>query len=894
MTQEFSVAWPELSRYLDQVLELDGEARQEFLRDLDTREPAISAQIRAALIDLEDLDARNFLTRGGAAPTPSATLAGQALGAYTLDRQIGHGGMGTVWLAHRHDGRYEGRVAIKLLNSAYVGHPWEQRFVREGSVLARLQHPNIAHLIDAGVGTGSQPYLVLEYVEGVRIDQYCEAHDLDIDNRIRLFLDVLAAVAHAHTNLIVHRDLKPSNILVTNDGVVKLLDFGVAALLTAANEATSDALTRNVAVGLTPEYAAPEQLLREPITTATDVYALGLVLFVLLAGRHPASPEGKTAAELMRMTLDTEPPRASDIATDIPRGRVLRGDLDNIIAMTLRKNPAERYTTVEMFAQDLRRYLALEPVVARPSSLGYRAGKFVRRHRGSIAASAAVVMILIAAVVTTTSGMIEARHQRDVAQYQSRRAESSSAFMQTLLLSEGGGPQAHPLTYIERIELGVDLLHKQYRDDPPFMGRMLVELAGFLRDDNEIARANALYDEAERIGREHNDPELIAFTQCNRAYGEASAGTREGVLERVLEGQHLLDGMPDADDVLRSNCMMAEARFHQRGNDDVRAEEIMKAALKLLEDTNNTHTQSYVSQLSDLGSIYLARNQPAEVLRIARLGGEIHEKNGRGATSARLVARQNEAVALTAMGEVKAAFEQRKVIMQRVAELETPGQEPFAYPVNYATALLRMNQPTEALQAMDGVVERARKADNPFVLTNTQIVKGWALLDLGRIDEAEQLLTEADTLASGGRNRAAMAQAEALRARLDLARKDPAAAKRHSDAALEAAGYRTEKPVRPLARTLIIAAEVAMAQNATAEAAIYAKDALTIGEAVAQGPDTSADVGEALLWLGKVALAKGDKAQAKPMLERAVRSLTNGIGADNALTQEAQALLSSL
>ena len=223
--------------------------------------------------------------------------------------------MGTVWLAHRSDGRYEGRVAVKVLNAALLGRPTEQRFVREGSVLARLRHPNIAQLIDAGVAPSGQPYLVLEYVDGERIDRYAEARSLSVEARVRLFLDVLAAVAHAHVRLVVHRDLKPTNILVTQDGVVKLLDFGIAALLGAED----GELTREVDPALTPEYAAPEQLLGHPVTTATDVYALGLVLFVLLTGKHPFAPEGKSGPELARATLEQQTPRPSRFPTSCAR-----------------------------------------------------------------------------------------------------------------------------------------------------------------------------------------------------------------------------------------------------------------------------------------------------------------------------------------------------------------------------------------------------------------------------------------------------------------------------------------------------------------------------------------------------------------------------------------------
>src|SRR5687767_3482990 len=254
--------WHEISARLDEALDLDEPARTEWLKQLEAREPAIAQAVRALIAEQEGLAKQPLLGEGRtAAGLSRGGLSGQQLGAYTLDSVLGHGGMGTVWLAHRSDGRYEGRVAVKLLNAALMGQPTEQRFVREGSVLAKLRHPNIAHLIDAGVAPSGQPYLVLEYVKGEHIDRYAKQHDLSVDARVRLFLDVLAAVAHAHTHLIVHRDIKPSNILVTSDGVVKLLDFGIATLLGPGDAG----LTREVDPGLTPEYAAPEQLLKQPV-----------------------------------------------------------------------------------------------------------------------------------------------------------------------------------------------------------------------------------------------------------------------------------------------------------------------------------------------------------------------------------------------------------------------------------------------------------------------------------------------------------------------------------------------------------------------------------------------------------------------------------------------------
>ena len=275
------------------------------------------------------------------------TLEGQQLGAYTLTTRIGEGGMGTVWLAERNDGRFTRQAAIKFVNVAAISARGEERFKREGRILGRLTHPQIAALLDAGVSPAGQPYLVLEYVDGQPIDRYCDRHGLDVAARIRLFLDVLAAVAHAHTNLIVHRDLKPSNVLVTKEGQVKLLDFGIAMLLDdEQSPGGATRLTREGDAALTPQFAAPEQVTGGAISTATDVYELGVLLFVLLTGQHPAGDAVRSPADLIKAIVETESPRPSDVVSDERIKRSLRGDVDTIVGKALKKLPAERYAFV--------------------------------------------------------------------------------------------------------------------------------------------------------------------------------------------------------------------------------------------------------------------------------------------------------------------------------------------------------------------------------------------------------------------------------------------------------------------------------------------------------------------------------------------------------------------
>jgi serine/threonine-protein kinase len=363
------------------------------------------------------IEQAGFLSEGHAAAPPKLfTLAGQTLGAYTLERPLGQGGMGFVWLARRNDGRFEGVAAIKFLSLAFTGPAGEARFRREGSVLARLTHLNIARLLDAGLSPVGLPYLVLEYIDGKPIDEWCDARTLSVDARLLLFQQVIDAVAHAHANFIVHRDLKPANILVTDDGTVKLLDFGIAKLLEAGGE-VSNVLTGTRESVFTYRYAAPEQIRNESITTATDVYSLGVILYELLAGTHPTSSEAHTPAEHVVAILDLDSgqlsravmPSGARTAEDAERQaavrdaspeklrRVFAGDLDNIVAKALKKKPVERYATVGAVADDVRHYLNHEPVSARADSFGYRAGKFVRRHRVAVGVAALVLAGLVGA-----------------------------------------------------------------------------------------------------------------------------------------------------------------------------------------------------------------------------------------------------------------------------------------------------------------------------------------------------------------------------------------------------------------------------------------------------------------------------------------------------------------
>jgi len=334
----------------------------------------------------------------GAEDAGASDAVPQRIGPYRILDTIAHGGMGTVYRAVRDDDAFRKTVALKLVRGGRHSDYFERRFRQERQILARLQHPNIATVLDGGTAEGGQPYLVMEYVEGQPINRFCAAQGLGIRDRLALFRTVCGAVQYAHQNLVIHRDIKPANVLVDGSGVPKLLDFGIAKLL-ASGVDPDVAPTDTVLPMMTPEYASPEQVRGQPVTTASDVYSLGVLLYELLAGRRPYEVQTDSLESIVRTICETEPRAPSEAV----RGRSqLRGDLDTIVLKALRKEPERRYRTAHDLSEDLRRHLEGLPVTARADTIGYRAGKFVSRHRTAVAAAFLVSASLVAGIVTTT------------------------------------------------------------------------------------------------------------------------------------------------------------------------------------------------------------------------------------------------------------------------------------------------------------------------------------------------------------------------------------------------------------------------------------------------------------------------------------------------------------
>ena len=418
----------ERAEYLDRECGADAELRQEV-------DSLLEAAARAGG-EFMDTPAADLLPRAAADEAPRPRT-GQRIGAYQITAEIGRGGMGEVYRAVRIDGQFDQEVAIKLVRVGIGSSFVVQRFLQERQILASLNHPQIARLLDGGSTDDGVPYLVMELIEGERVDVYCENRKLSVTDRLQLFLEICAAVQYAHQRLIVHRDIKPTNILVTQDGVPKLLDFGIAKMLDPALQEET-----TLASPMTPEYASPEQIRGEPITTATDVYSLGVVLYQLLTGRSPYGAGSRTRLELSRAITDTHPqrpstivmsPRPGDDKAAAPSGRPgtmtslreptpvklrrrLAGDIDNILLKALRKEPELRYGSVQQFADDVSLHLKGLPVSAAKGSWTYFARKFVARHRAALAATAAVMLTLAAGIVAT-------ERQARIAQMERARAQ---------------------------------------------------------------------------------------------------------------------------------------------------------------------------------------------------------------------------------------------------------------------------------------------------------------------------------------------------------------------------------------------------------------------------------------------------------------------------------------
>lgn len=643
-----SELWQTISPHLEHALSLSAVERATWMISLREQKPGLVDLLEKFLGDYQALVQEQFLEQELPTPVNECSPAGKTIGAYRLISRIGQGGMGSVWLAERSDGRFERRVAVKFLNFALAGKTAE-RFKREGRILARLADPHIAELIDAGVTANGEPYLVLEHVDGAPIDGYCDELRLDIPTRIQLFLDVLSAVSRAHANLIVHRDIKPSNILVRQDGQAKLLDFGIAKLLANdADPSVPTALTGEGVGAMTPQFAAPEQMTGGPITTATDVYALGVLLYVLLSGQHPARECLRSTADLVKAIVDTEPPPISDVVVsagtqmdvgEIARRRastpdklqrILRGDLATIIRKALKKNPQERYSSVTAFSDDLQRYLKHQAISAQPDTLAYRGAKFIRRNRMAVALGALSVAALLAAVGEISIQARTAGVQRDFAFRQLGRAEQLNQ-LNAFLLTDAA-PSNVPITgnrLLGRAEVVVN--KENYADHPADHVELLISIGEQYFVRGETQQSERVLQQAYELSEKLPEPSIRAHAACALAVSLDQSAQHAQAEALIQEGFRAL---PDDSSAAleRVSCLTDGSSVALGNGDTTEAVSRSRRALQEL-DRSPVHSDSLrLRVFSDLAQAYTMNGQSPKALPLYEQTSALLSKLGYGET----------------------------------------------------------------------------------------------------------------------------------------------------------------------------------------------------------------------------------------------------------------------
>ena len=560
-------------------------------------------------------------------------MMGDRIGAYRVLRTLGAGGMGEVYLAERADAQFEQQVAIKVVHGGALAVSMHSRLKLERQILAQLDHPNIAHLLDGGALPDGSAYIVMEYIDGEAIDVFCDLNRLDINARLKLFQTVCAAVHYAHQNLIVHRDLKPSNILVTGAGVPKLLDFGIAKLLDDRQAARHTlAMTQADIRIMTPDHASPEQVRGQAITTSSDVYVLGVLLYKLLCGSSPFFISSMRLSEIERAICEKDPLPPSQMvsADELPeskliaesRGtsakrlrRALGGDLDNIVLMAMRKEPERRYGSAEQLAADIQRFLEGKPVIARRDTVSYRTTKFVKRHWLPVSAAAAAVFMIIAFSVTSYEQSVriaaerdQAAQQRERAEHERARAEEVSSFLVNLFkLSDPGENRGNQVTARELLDSGAKRLQMGLQDQPATKAALLSTVGTVYDSLGQYQDALPLLDESLKLQAQSQDHSSIdTLLELGRA--RIGAGDLPGAEAPLQEALHTAQRDAGAASVQTGHSLwsLGMLRFDQGRNDE--AKDLYMQSLRILE--NSRAPQTDVSAvLSDLAKVYVLEQQ---------------------------------------------------------------------------------------------------------------------------------------------------------------------------------------------------------------------------------------------------------------------------------------------
>ena len=887
-----------LSRLLDQVLDMPAEARAAWLDGLAEPHARLVPALRQMLALEAKIETNDFFATlpkfSAADATTSPTSGaheGDTVGPYQLKREIGRGGMSTVWQAVRSDGSVKRVVALKLPHAGVRGAEFAERLARERDILAALTHPNIARLYDAGLSASGQPYLAMEYVEGIPLTRYCDQNRLSIRERAKVFLQVLSTVHFAHTQLIIHRDLKPSNILVTAQRRAALLDFGIAKLL-VEGQALETELTQHSGRVMTPNYASPEQIAGQPVGTASDTYSLGVLLFELLSGELPYKPKRDSRGALEDAIVADEPLRPSESAADVTaaanRGTtpkrlraLLAGDLDTIVLKALKKRPAERYATVDALSQDIERYLDGRPILARPDSRWYATRKFVARNKVPVGVAAIALLAVLAAVAVAFREASVARVKRDQALQLASRSEAVSDFMDVLIGDAAGSEK--PITIGDMLARSETLAASEFKDNADHRAAVLDVLAVHYHTAGDDVRSERLLRDALDLTQKTSDQSLRARLTCDHAVALAARGKPNDAMNAL----RVVVSDPDTTDQQAAECLGYLSNIAEDINDVDAALKYAQQALERLQAVPHARASAQALLLGNLGyAEHLnGRNDTAEKYyqrALAKL-----TESGRERSPYAVEMRNNWAIVSDGSGNPKRALELYDQTLQIVAQQESGERPPPFLIGNRARALQSLGRYRESADAYLSCVAAASGPVAAYCLSGLASVSR----SLGELADAEKYLERAAALLGAGAATSTPASLalNITKAEIALSRGQHVAARAILTTAMEG-----HKSTSAAAMALIDRAEVNLDDGLLNEAAADAREALAISEAQQGGEPYSNRTGLAWLMLGRVLVRQGSTAEATKALRAAISHLSNTVDPAHPAFQQAQQILASL
>jgi len=878
--------WPNLSRLLDEALDVPHGGLEQWLDTLPPTDAVHRNQLRELLRRRAAAETGDFLITLPKVGAPDPMVrpgahgigAGSVVGPYILEEEIGRGGMGAVWRARRRDGAIKRPLALKLPHAGPHAAQLVERFHRERQILGELSHPNIARLDDAGVTESGQPFLALEFVSGQPLIEYCDRQRLGVRARLELFVQVLRAVQYAHANLVIHRDLKPSNIMVTAAGQAMLLDFGIAKLI-PDEPVDRGGLTELAGIALTPEYASPEQIAGKPVSTATDIYSLGVLLFELLTGERPYRLARNSRGALEEAILGGEPSRPSSVAhKDL--ARALRGDLDTIILKALNKAPVDRYLTVDAMARDIEHHLRGEPIAARADGTWYRVAKFISRHKLPVAAGTIAALMLIATAAVALYEARTAAAERDRALAHSRRSEAVTEFVK-MLVTESGGADV-PVSVNDMMERSAALLASEYAETPENRAAILSVLGDYYHTVGKDKLAEPLYRSALQSVHGSADPDLRLELTCGQGLTLAGNGNVTGGIE-LLQGA-LAD--PAIRDEQAAACLEYLAYIYQDGSDAANSLKYSKLALERLHRVSNPLPTREALFLGTVGFAYQLSGENDAAERYFSRSLEQFNRAGRQRSPEAVSVRNNWAVMSLGAGEPRKALDLYDQTLQ-IVEQKNPGASPPQYLLaNRARALEALGRYPQAREAYDVCAPKTSGG------TPTEI---FCMLGIAGVEQTRGNLAAADEYLA----KAAAAVNPNLppgfptRITLHLIRAKVATQRRQFQLAHEELNpvfANGKQPVLLLTASLV-RGELSLAENRLPAALEDARTAVSLAKQLQGGVQHSNRVGQSSLLLAHVLVRMGDDAQARQAAQTASEHLAATVDDDHPALVEARALL---